>query len=736
MARYSEEIIEQVRQNNDVVDVISQYVHLTRKGRNYFGLCPFHNEKSPSFSVSPDRQIFHCFGCGVGGNVYSFLMKIEGIGFKEAVEQLAEKANIQLPTIENAEDTAREELKTKIYKINQFTAEYYHQNLYKPTAKMAQEYVKKRKLTQSTLETYKIGFSGRFDELYKQLKAQGFNEKEMLESGLVIRNDRGQYIDMYRNRLMIPICDIRGKVIAFGGRVLDDSKPKYINSPENVVYSKGRHLFGLNIAKTECSKRLLIVEGYMDVISLHQRGVKNVVAALGTALTEQQGWLLRKSTEQVILGFDADGAGQTAVARSMEILQKMGCDMRVLQIEGAKDPDEFIVKFGEGRFKLAMDNAISLVEFKVKNLKKDINLENTSDKIKFLNEIAKILAKVDNTMEREIYIEKIASGYNISKEAIYAEVNKLIYTNSKADNLLQGKAVKTQIAKKIENEENIIDEDLKNREDTIIALLLDANQKIFQKIKEKIKPQDFKDETNRKIAEKLYEELEKQDTNVNKLIDEFDEQTQNHITKVMATDYEIENIDKAVDDILLKYERERLESVAEHIFGVQMLAIAMKSEYEYDIDIKKTLFMLAIHELGETIIGDLTQFQISHEEKEKQEHEAVANILRGLIDGKQIEELFLEFDAHQTKEAMFAYQCDKLECDLQCKLYDEEGCVELEKQKDNESLRNELVEGDSWSEMWLHFGQQTYPYDDNFRDVSNYAIKHNISLEKVNKKTK
>ena len=348
MARYSEEIIEQVRQNNDVVDVISQYVHLTRKGRNYFGLCPFHNEKSPSFSVSPDRQIFHCFGCGVGGNVYSFLMKIEGIGFKEAVEQLAEKANIQLPTIENAEDTAREELKAKIYKINQFTAEYYHQNLYKPTAKMAQEYVKKRKLTQSTLETYKIGFSGRFDELYKQLKAQGFNEKEMLESGLVIRNDRGQYIDMYRNRLMIPICDIRGKVIAFGGRVLDDSKPKYINSPENVVYSKGRHLFGLNIAKTECSKRLLIVEGYMDVISLHQRGVKNVVAALGTALTEQQGWLLRKSTEQVILGFDADGAGQTAVARSMEILQKMGCDMRVLQIEGAKDPDEFIVKFGEG----------------------------------------------------------------------------------------------------------------------------------------------------------------------------------------------------------------------------------------------------------------------------------------------------------------------------------------------------------------------------------------------------
>lgn len=581
MARYSEEIIEQVRQSNDIVDIISQYVHLTRKGRNYFGLCPFHNEKSPSFSVSPDRQIFHCFGCGVGGNTYTFLMKIEGIGFKEAIEQLAEKANIQLPTIQNAEENAKEELKAKVYKINQFTAEFYHQNLYKPTAKNAQEYVKKRKLTQNTLETFKIGFSGKYDELYKSLKTQGFGEKEILESGLVIKNDKGQFIDMYRNRLMIPICDIRGRVIAFGGRVLDDSKPKYINSPENVVYSKGRHLFGLNVAKKDCSKKLLIVEGYMDAISLYQRGITNVVAALGTALTEQQGWLLRKSTEQVILGFDADTAGQTAIARSMEILQKMGCDMRVLQIDGAKDPDEFVLKFGEGRFKLAMDNAISLVEFKVKSLSKDINIENASDKIKFLNEIAKILAKVGNTMEREIYIEKIAKGYNISKEAIYAEVNKLIYTSSKADNLLQGKVAKTQIIKRNEKEENSIDEDLKNREDTIIALLLDANTKVFQKIKEKIKPEDFKDETNKKIIIKLYEELEKQDTNLNKLIDEFDEQTQNHITEVMATDYGIENTEKAVEDILSKYERERLESQKKYILK--------ELETEQDGEAKKKL---------------------------------------------------------------------------------------------------------------------------------------------------
>lgn len=581
MIRYSDEIIEEVRQNNDIVDIISQYVHLTRKGRNYFGLCPFHNEKSPSFSVSPDRQIFHCFGCGVGGNVYTFLMKIEGITFREALEQLAERANIQLPTLENNADTAREELKAKVYKVNEFTAEFYHQNLYKPVAKIAQEYVKKRRMNTETLEAYKIGYSGKFDELYKALKSQGFGEKEILESGLVNKNDNGTYIDRYRNRLMFPICDARGKVIAFGGRVLDDSKPKYINSPENIVYSKGRHLFGLNVAKKDSAKKILIVEGYMDVISLHQRGITNVVGALGTALTEQQGWLLRRTTEQVILGFDADGAGQTAIARSMEILQKMGCDMRVLQIEGAKDPDEFIVKFGEGRFKLAIDNAISLVEFKVKNLKKELNLENTGDKIKFLNEIAKILSKVENTMEREIYIEKIAKGYNISKEAIYAEVNKLIYSGVKEDKKLQNQKREIRHITREQKDKGVIDETLKRRENTIIALLLDANTNIFKKIKEHIKPEDFKDEINRKIAKQLYEELEKSDANINKLIDTFDEETKSHITMVMATDYEIENVNKAVEDILSKYEKEKLDNKKQDILK--------QLESEQDNDKKKQL---------------------------------------------------------------------------------------------------------------------------------------------------
>jgi len=561
MVRYSDQILEDVRQSNDIVNVISQYVALKRKGRNYFGLCPFHNEKSPSFSVSPDRQIFHCFGCNAGGNVYSFLMKIEGIGFKEAVEQLAEKANIQLPKLQSSEDNAKEELKSKVLKVNEFTAEYYHQNLYKPTAKIAQEYVKSRKMNNEALKNYRLGYSGKYDELYQELKKQGFGEKEILESGLVKKNERGKYYDFYQNRLMIPICDIRGRVIAFGGRILEDRKdaPKYMNSPENVVYSKGRHLFGLNVAKKGDTKKLVIVEGYMDVISLHQRGIKNVVGALGTALTEQQGWLLRKHSEQVILGFDSDGAGQSAVVRSMEILQNMGCDMRVLQMEGAKDPDEYIIKYGTAGFNKLIENAISLIEYKVKVLKNKLNLENTVDRIKFLNEIAKLISKVDNTIEKEIYIEKIAKEYQISKEAIYAEVNKLAYSNAKGvKDLVKDKPIVKR--EEIKKDLNISKEVIK-RENTIISLLLgeDTNE-TYQMIKQKIMPEDFLYDLNKKIVTSLYEQYEKGNYNINSLIDTFDEELQSQITHIMADDFGIEDKTKAIEDLIIIYERERLNS--------------------------------------------------------------------------------------------------------------------------------------------------------------------------------
>ena len=577
--RYSEDILNEVKESNDIVEVISQYVHLKRSGRNYFGICPFHNEKSPSFSVSPDKQIFHCFGCGVGGNVISFISKIEGIGFKEAIETLAERANISLPVNTSQEDSKLEELKSKVFKVNSFTADYYHKRLYDSKSKIGQEYVKKRKLTNDTLEAYNLGFSGNFDELYQVLRKEGFNDEEILESGLVNKNDNGKYIDRYRNRFMIPILDVRNRVIAFGGRVIDDSKPKYINSPENIVYSKGKHLFGLNVAKKGDTKKLLIVEGYMDAISLHQRGITNVVASLGTALTTNQGWLLRKNAEEVILGFDSDGAGQTAIIRAMEVMQNMGCDMRVLQMTGAKDPDEYIIKYGSARFKKLMDEAISLIEFKVKVLKQSLNLDTAGDKVKFLNEIAKLISKIDNSIEREIYIDKIAKNYNISKEAIFGQVNKIQYLGKNKTNILEKNKRITH--KKDEEQDKSIKEEVIKRENIIISILIN-NPENYQYIKQKISIEDFQYDINIKIIKELYQELEKENYNVNSVLDKLqDDNIQSHLTAIMAEDNGITDNKKAIEDILKKYEREKLEKKRDELIK--------QSSLEQDKEKKKKL---------------------------------------------------------------------------------------------------------------------------------------------------
>ena len=555
MVRYSDGLIDEIRNNNDIVDVISQYVVLKRSGRNFFGLCPFHKEKSPSFSVSPDKQIFHCFGCGVGGDVFRFVGKIEGLDFREAVEMLADKVGIILPTLDNPKENELQELKVKVYEINKIAAEFYHQNLYKPYSKFAQDYIKKRKLDNNTLKTFLIGYSGTFDELYQELKKRGYTEKEILASSLVNKNNNGKFIDRFRNRLMFPIKDIRDRVIAFGGRVLDDSKPKYINSPENIVYSKGRNLYGLNIAKQSKQNKIIIVEGYMDAISLYQRGINNVVASLGTALTEAQGRLLRKYASEIIIGYDSDGAGQVATMRGLEILKNLGYDIRILQLEGAKDPDEFVIKYGTGRFNMYVDQAISLVEFKVKMLKKDLNLEVSNDKIKFLNEIANILSKVDNEIEREIYIEKISSEYKVSKEAIYSQINKLLYANNPGSKILE--RPKIHVIKRKEDSNKITDTVVR-RENLVIYLLLNYKKDAYEKLKKQISPEDIKFETNKKIIQKLYEQLEKGNIN-NNVLDLFDEeQVINHITYILAYDFEITDENKAIEDILNTYQKENM----------------------------------------------------------------------------------------------------------------------------------------------------------------------------------
>ncbi len=554
MVRYSDELLDEIRSHNDIVDVVSQYVALKRKGRNYFGLCPFHNEKSPSFSVSPDKQIFHCFGCGVGGDVIHFIMKVENLSFPESVQLLAERAGIEIQNSFSPEDEKVAKLKAKVYEVNQNAAEFYHQNLYKPTSKEAQEYIKKRKLDNNTLKSFLIGYAGDNNELLAYLKSKGFQEEELLASSLIGKSESGRFYDKFRHRVMFPIQDIRGRVIAFGGRVLDDSKPKYINSPENIVYSKGRNLFGLNVAKRNVNgllKRILIVEGYMDAISLYQRGITNVVASLGTALTDAQGRLLRKNSEQVILGYDADGAGQTAIMRGMEILKNMGIDIRVLQINGAKDPDEFVVNYGPDKFKRCMDDAISVVEYKVKVLKKNLNIDNVSDKIKFLNEIAKVLSEVDNTIEREIYIDKISRTYSISKEAIEAEINKKIYKNTANPKTLE--RTTTNIVKPKEEK---IDEATLKKEKMVIYLLINYPKDSFEKIRESVNIDCIKSEQNKEIISILYEKLTS-NLETDNVIGWFeDEQIINYISGILAYDFEITDVQKAIEDIEKNYMKE------------------------------------------------------------------------------------------------------------------------------------------------------------------------------------
>lgn len=564
MVRYSEELIDEIKNSNDIVDVISQYVNLKRSGRNFFGLCPFHKEKSPSFSVSPDKQIFHCFGCGAGGNVIHFISKIENADFKEAIGILANRAGIELPTLNNYEDNKTALLKSKVYEINQIAAEFYHQNLYKPTSKIGQEYIKKRKLDNRTLKSFLIGYSGNFDELYRILKQKGFTEEEILASSLVNKKDDGKYIDRFRKRVMFPIQDTRNKVIAFGGRVTDDRKPKYINSPENIVYSKGRHLFGLNVAKRGELKNIIIVEGYMDAISLYQRGITNVVASLGTALTEAQGRLLRRYSERVTIGYDSDGAGQAATLRGLEILQNIGCDVRILQISGAKDPDEYVIKYGPERFLKCVEQAISLVEFKVKMLKQSLNLDNINDKIKFLNQVAKILSNVTNSIERELYVEKIANEYNVSKEAIYGEVNKLIYAKNTGEKTLEKPIVKKEIKK----EKQEIDSSTTKRENLIIYLLINYPQESYKKIKSVISENDMKLEENQKILKKMYEEIEKGNINID-ILNYFEEQNIiDHISGIMSYDFEISDLNKCIEDVVNTYEKDKLINRRQEILDI------------------------------------------------------------------------------------------------------------------------------------------------------------------------
>ena len=562
MSSIDDRLIEDVLMANDVVDVVSSYIPLKKKGRNYFGLCPFHNEKTPSFSVSPEKQIFHCFGCRKGGNSIHFVQEIENMNFFEALKTLADKSGIKIPDKREYKDP-QSQLKDRMKAVNEDTAKYFQSQLLKPNAKIAQDYINKRKINLETLKEFRIGYSTM--GLYKFLKEKGYEDKEILETGLVYKRDDGKYIDRFRDRLMFPITDISGTVIAFGGRLLDDKVKlaKYINSNENLVYSKGNHLYALNIAKKHGRDQLIITEGYMDTISLHQRGIKNVVASLGTALTERQARLISRTTKQAIIAYDSDASGQDAALRGLDILNKTGVDLRVLELEDAKDPDEYIIKFGKDKFLERVSKSISLVEFKVKILRQKFDLNISNEKIMFFKEIAKILSEIDEEVSREIYVDRISKKYDISKEAIYSDIKKI---DDKKLRKYEKEVIKELEEKELNTRRETKEIDEK-REEYLIYILLEniSDDKIKKEIQENVDLKNISSNINKRIFEHIFKEKQNNKEIVINNIE--DEELRNKIIEIYSKDIQIDQsiLKKSIKDILKQFELNELKIERDNI---------------------------------------------------------------------------------------------------------------------------------------------------------------------------
>lgn len=482
-----EDLIEKIKEENDIVDVVSESINLKKSGRNYFGLCPFHHENTPSFSVSPDKQIFKCFGCGEAGNVITFVMKIKNLSFIEAVKLLADRVNIDIEP-EDEGSRKKRDYKEKLYKLNLDAARYYYRNLQKNIE--ARKYLFNRGITQNTIISFRLGYSyDSWDASINFLKKKGYTELDILNSGLVAKSKNGKTHDRFRGRVMFPIMDYRERIIGFGGRVLDDSKPKYLNSPETIIFDKGTNLYGLNFAAKNAERTIIIVEGYMDCISLHQSGIKNAVASLGTSLTIGQAKLLKRYADRIIISYDADNAGQTATLRGLEILKKENFDVRVLKVPEGKDPDEFVRKNGKNKFLELVKDSLPLIDYRIKRAGEGVNLKSEEGMIKYLRSVTDILANLD-PVEKDVYIKKVSENTNISEQAIYDLLNGKMQKNV---NILQQMNIFGKNGQKLYIEPAYV-----KAERCLIRILLEyRNNK--QKIINNIKLEDFVLEAHKKI---------------------------------------------------------------------------------------------------------------------------------------------------------------------------------------------------------------------------------------------
>ena len=417
--------LDELLARTDILDLVSESVRLTKKGGSYWGCCPFHSEKTPSFHVVPDRQMYKCFGCGKGGGAVNFVMELENLPFKDAVAVLAQRAGMQMP--EFGSSPGARERREKLLAINKQAARTFHRWLHGPEGAEGLAYLQRRGLSRRTLTNFGLGFApNAWDRLIAELSAQGYDKRDLLDAGLAVSNKDGRIYDRFRNRVMFPIIDVRGNVIGFGGRVMDDSTPKYLNSPDTPVYNKSRNVFALNIAKTSKAGRVILTEGYMDTIALHQAGFDNAVASLGTALTEEHGQLLARHFQEAVIAYDGDGAGVKAAQRAIPILEKAGMKVKVLRMAGAKDPDEFIKAYGRGAFAKLLDQSENQVDYRLAQLRKKYDLADDSQKVAFLQDAAQLVSALPSAVEREIYGGHAAQAAGVSADAMKLEVDRAL----------------------------------------------------------------------------------------------------------------------------------------------------------------------------------------------------------------------------------------------------------------------------------------------------------------------
>ena len=563
---YSDDLIEEIRSRNDIVDVISSYVKLKKQGATYFGLCPFHNEKSPSFSVTPGKQMYYCFGCGEGGNVYSFIMKYENYSFVEAVKMLADRAGITLPEAEySEEERKRADLRANLLEINKKAAMYFHHQLKSEKGKIGLKYFNERGLDNETIVRFGLGYSTKTsNDLYQYMKTFGYSDDILKESGLFSFSEKGTY-DKFWNRVMFPILDINSRVIGFGGRVMGEGEPKYLNSPETKIFEKSRNLYGMNFARISRKPYLLICEGYMDVIALHRAGFTNAVAALGTAFTDQHAMLIKRYVKEVVLTFDSDGAGRKAALRAIPILKRASIAMKVLDMTPYKDPDEFIKNLGADEYQKRIDNAMNSFIFEIKMMREQYDLDDPHAKAEFYNNVANKLLEFPDELERNVYIEAVSKEFMIPFESLDKMVKKLAlsYSGEGYTDRYNENEVNEEIERDLKKSKKHLEDGVKQAQKILLTWLIE-DENIYGKIKDIISEKDFVEPLYYMVAKMLFEQLESGAINPAKILNQFTEEDEHReaaelFNTSLREEMSSQEKEKALNDTVYKVKKNSLD---------------------------------------------------------------------------------------------------------------------------------------------------------------------------------